>query len=102
VFFFIQAGFGLLEVGSVRAKNAQNVLLKNLLDAAVAAIAYWAVGFGLAFGQGKRFLFSFSLFLSCNLNDCVVDGTAFNFLKYDAYNEILFNLCIYIFNLKLA
>jgi ammonia channel protein AmtB len=29
--FLMQAGFGLLEVGSIRAKNAQNVMLKNLL-----------------------------------------------------------------------
>ena len=42
--FLLQAGFGLLEVGSMRAKNAQNVLLKNIWDACVAAFAYWAVG----------------------------------------------------------
>ena len=29
--FLMQAGFGLLEVGSIRAKNAQNVLLKNIM-----------------------------------------------------------------------
>jgi Amt family ammonium transporter len=50
--FFLQAGFGLLEVGSVRAKNAQNIMLKNLVDAAVAAIAYWAFGYAFAYGSG--------------------------------------------------
>lgn len=40
--FLLQAGFGLLEAGSVRAKNAQNIMIKNLMDGAVAALAYWA------------------------------------------------------------
>jgi Amt family ammonium transporter len=40
--FLLQAGFGLLEAGSVQAKNAQNIMIKNLMDAAVAALAYWA------------------------------------------------------------
>ena len=48
----MQAGFGLLEVGSIRAKNAQNVLLKNILDGCTAALAYWATGFALALGEG--------------------------------------------------
>lgn len=60
--FLLQAGFGLLEVGSVRAKNAQNIMLKNLLDAAVAALAYWATGFGLAYGEGGNPFMGLSLF----------------------------------------
>ena len=50
--FLLQAGFGLLEAGSVRSKNAQNIMIKNLMDAAVSAIAYWAIGFAFAFGEG--------------------------------------------------
>ena len=50
--FLMQAGFGLLEVGSIRAKNAQNVLLKNIIDGCAAALIYWATGFGLALGEG--------------------------------------------------
>ena len=49
--FLMQAGFGLLEVGSIRAKNAQNIMLKNLMDAAVAAIAYYLVGYSVAYGM---------------------------------------------------
>ncbi|CAB9531807.1 Ammonium transporter 1 member (Partial), partial [Seminavis robusta] len=48
--FFMQAGFAMLVAGSVRRKNTRNSMLKNLLDAAGAAIAYFCVGYGFAFG----------------------------------------------------
>jgi ammonium transporter, Amt family len=56
--FFLQAGFGLLEVGSVREKNAQNIMLKNIVDAAIASLAYWAFGYGFAYGGlgGRAFM----------------------------------------------
>ena len=38
--FLMQAGFGLLEVGCIRAKNAQNIMFKNMMDACVTAIIY--------------------------------------------------------------
>ena len=69
--FLLQAGFGLLEVGSIRAKNAQNVLLKNILDACVAAIAYWMVGFGLAFGEGGNPFMGLSFFFLAGYDDYV-------------------------------
>eukprot|EP00002_Diphylleia_rotans_P023877 TRINITY_DN4702_c1_g1_i2.p1 TRINITY_DN4702_c1_g1~~TRINITY_DN4702_c1_g1_i2.p1 ORF type:complete len:403 (-),score=52.11 TRINITY_DN4702_c1_g1_i2:474-1682(-) len=47
----IQAGFGMLEAGSVRAKNTKNILLKNILDIAVVVMAFWGVGYGIAYGQ---------------------------------------------------
>jgi len=46
--FFMQAGFGMLEAGSVRTKNTRNILLKNLLDACVGALIWWAWGFATA------------------------------------------------------
>lgn len=48
--FFMQAGFAMLCAGSVRRKNARNTMLKNLLDAAGAAISYFCVGYAFAFG----------------------------------------------------
>ncbi|CAB9521576.1 Ammonium transporter 1 member [Seminavis robusta] len=48
--FFMQAGFAMLCAGSVRKKNTHNTMLKNLLDACGAAIAYFCVGFAFAFG----------------------------------------------------
>jgi len=46
----MQAGFAMLCAGSVRKKNTQNTMLKNLLDACGAAIAYFWVGYAFAFG----------------------------------------------------
>jgi ammonium transporter, Amt family len=48
--FFMQAGFAALCAGCVRKKNVQNTMLKNLLDAASAALAFFTVGFAFAFG----------------------------------------------------
>lgn len=42
--FFMQAGFAMLCAGSVRLKNVQNTMLKNLLDACGAAIAFFLLG----------------------------------------------------------
>ena len=48
--FFMQAGFAMVETGFTRAKNAINILMKNLMDFSVGSIVYWAVGFGIMFG----------------------------------------------------
>lgn len=42
--FFMQSGFAMLCAGSVRVKNVQNTMLKNLLDACGAAVAFYLVG----------------------------------------------------------
>lgn len=49
--FFMQAGFAMLCAGSVRKKNVQNTMLKNLLDACGAAVGFWILGYALAFGD---------------------------------------------------
>ncbi len=48
--FFMQAGFAMVEVGFTRAKNACNILMKNLIDFSVGSLAFWAIGFSLMFG----------------------------------------------------
>jgi Amt family ammonium transporter len=53
---FMQAGFALLEAGSTRMKNAGHVAGKTVLTFGICAIAFWAFGFGLAFGDGNGWL----------------------------------------------
>ena len=49
--FLMQTGFAMLCAGSIRAKNAQNILLKNLLDACVGALWFFMTGYAFAYGQ---------------------------------------------------
>ncbi|MNW29766.1 Ammonium transporter NrgA [compost metagenome] len=64
--FFMQAGFALLEAGSTRMKNAGHVAGRTVLTLGVAAISFWALGFGLGFGNdnGNGFMGLTGFFLS--------------------------------------
>jgi Amt family ammonium transporter len=59
--FFMQAGFAMVETGFTRAKNAVNILMKNLFDFSIGSIAFFVVGFGLMFGATNG-LFGTTLF----------------------------------------
>lgn len=48
--FFMQAGFAMVETGFTRAKNAGNIIMKNIMDFSVGSIVFWILGFGLMFG----------------------------------------------------
>ena len=61
--FFMNAGFGMLETGFCRSKNAVNILAKNFIVFAVSAIAFWAVGFAFMFGDGSSIIGSAGWFL---------------------------------------
>ena len=54
--FLMQSGFALLESGTVRFKNYQNILLKNCLDACIGGCVWWMWGYGLAYGEGNGFI----------------------------------------------
>jgi len=60
--FFMQAGFAMVEAGFTRAKNAINIMMKNLMDFSMGSIAYWAIGFGLMFGVSNTGWFGTSGF----------------------------------------
>lgn len=54
--FFMQAGFAMVETGFTRAKNAGNIIMKNLMDFCIGTPAFWIVGFGLMFGGTGAFI----------------------------------------------
>ena len=53
---FMQAGFAFLEAGLTRMKNAGHIAGKNVLIFALCSLVYWAVGFGIAFGDGNALI----------------------------------------------
>jgi Amt family ammonium transporter len=73
--FIMQAGFAMVETGFTRAKNAVNIMMKNTMDFAVGALAYWAVGFGLMFGATTTGWFGTSDFF---LSGATGDGGPWN------------------------
>ncbi|PZD71257.1 Ammonia channel [Acaryochloris thomasi RCC1774] len=61
---FMNAGFGMLEAGFCRQKNAVNILAKNLIVFGLATLAYWAIGYGLMYGEGTQFIGTSGFFFS--------------------------------------
>lgn len=49
--FFMQAGFAMVETGFTRAKNAGNIIMKNLMDFCIGTVAFILLGAGLMLGQ---------------------------------------------------
>ncbi len=69
--FFMQAGFAMVEAGFTRAKNAINIMMKNLMDFSIGTLGFWAIGFGLMFGATTTGWFGTSGFF---LSDFSPDG----------------------------
>ena len=104
--FFMQAGFGMVEVGFIRAKNACNILTKNFLDFCMASLGFFLIGYGLMFGDGNALLgtkgwllsglepmaggvplFAFWLFQAafCGAAATIVAGGVAERMKFSAY-----------------
>lgn len=61
--FFMQAGFAMVETGFTRAKNAGNIIMKNLMDYCLGTPVFWIVGFGLMFAGDGPFVGGFDFFI---------------------------------------
>lgn len=104
--FFMQAGFGMVEVGFIRAKNACNILTKNFLDFCMASLGFFLIGYALMFGDGNGFfgtkgwllwgledttsgvpLYAFWLFQAafCGAAATIVAGGVAERMKFSAY-----------------
>ena len=49
--FFMQCGFAMVETGFTRAKNAGNIIMKNLMDFCIGTVMFFLLGYGLMMGQ---------------------------------------------------
>uniref|UniRef100_A0A1I8I9W1 Ammonium_transp domain-containing protein n=1 Tax=Macrostomum lignano TaxID=282301 RepID=A0A1I8I9W1_9PLAT len=63
------AGFAFLEAGSVRSKGVTNILIKNALDAFFGGIAYYAMGWALAYGEPSNWFCGTANFFLFNMPD---------------------------------
>ncbi len=72
--FWMNAGFALVESGFCRAKNCVNILAKNFIVFAATSLIYWAVGFGLHFGNGNAFFGQQGFFLDPRMERLIKPG----------------------------
>ena len=61
--FLMQAGFGMLEAGFIRAKNTCNILTKNFLDYCMASLGFFVFGYAIMFSEGNQFFGTSGFFL---------------------------------------
>lgn len=54
--FFMNTGFGMVESGLCQQKNCVNILAKNFIVFAASTLSFWAIGWGLMFGDGNLWL----------------------------------------------
>lgn len=116
--FFMQAGFAMVETGLTRAKNAGNILMKNVMDFSIGTLLFWLFGFGIMFaGSGALFggfdilsrglyadilpagvsKYAFMIFQTvfCATAATIVSGAMAertNFLAYCAYSAVISGL----------
>lgn len=104
--FFMQAGFAMVETGFTRAKNAGNIIMKNLMDFSIGSIMFWAVGYGLMYGAdtlngliGKPIFFFNGDYTSlifqtvfCATAATIVSGAMAERTKFISY--LLYSFCI--------
>lgn len=69
--FFMQAGFAMVETGFTRAKNAGNIIMKNLMDFALGTLIFWFIGFGLMYNGDGAFIGKFDFFIQNNYDSSI-------------------------------
>ena len=116
--FFMQAGFGMVEAGFIRAKNTCNILTKNFLDFCMASLGFFLIGYALMFGSGNGFwgmkgwclfgleqtvnglpLYAFWLFQAafCGAAATIVAGGMAERMKFPAYLIYSFLISAFIY-----
>ena len=75
--FLMQAGFAMVETGFTRAKNAGNIIMKNLMDFSIGTPLYWFAGFGIMFGTQSAVFGGIDLFARGDYTAILPEGVSF-------------------------
>jgi Amt family ammonium transporter len=75
--FFMNLGFATVESGMCRAKNAVNILSKNFIVFAVTTLFFWALGWGIMFGNGSAYYGSEGLWFLSGADNSPATGDAY-------------------------
>ncbi len=75
--FFMNLGFGMVESGLCRSKNATNILAKNFIVFAISSLAFWILGWGLMFGDGNGFIGTNGLWFVSGADNSPATGDAY-------------------------
>jgi Amt family ammonium transporter len=70
----MQAGFAMVETGFTRAKNAGNIIMKNLMDFALGTPIYWLLGFGIMFGGSSALIGGFDPMVKGDYSSILPNG----------------------------
>ena len=115
--FLMQAGFGMLEAGFIRAKNTCNILFKNFLDYCMASLGFFVFGYAIMFSAGNPFfgtsgfllvgaesgadvpLWAFWLFQAafCGAAATIVAGGMAERMKFTAYLAYSFIISAFVY-----
>jgi len=72
--FFMQAGFAMVETGFTRAKNAGNIIMKNLMDFALGTPIFWLFGFGIMFAGSSGLIGGFDPMVKGDYSSILPEG----------------------------
>lgn len=72
--FIMQAGFAMLETGFTRAKNAGNIMMKNLMDFCIGSVVFFVIGFGLMFAKGNGIIGTIDIIHSGDYSSILPQG----------------------------
>ena len=94
--FFMNAGFAVLEAGFCRSKNSVSLLAKNLIVFCFATLAFWAIGFGIMFGNGNDWIGLSGSFLQSPAENSPTTGLNYRGV-FDALNTAQLPLSVKFF-----